>query len=350
MKITRKTSMIALSFGAVSAIILGGIAWGTRTPLIFNNSVEICKVAGVGVPIGTEFSYDLSCSQTTDTVMVAAGPAPRGNCVRSGVSWGPWAVEVKETPLPGYVVSDITPNQGTGVSNTDIENGYVKLTSGDRRSVTYTNQRAASLKICKVAGEGIAIGTPFDFNINSSLTTTVTAGPAPGGFCEIVEGNFTSGETVTVTELSGSQFVTADIRITPIPDSLDVSLDAKKGSAVLTPGVTEFTFVNTANRTGYLEICKSGTAEGDFTFKVTPGEVPAMTVSAGSCSPAIKVPAGPVKIREQPAENSVMVGCETFPSTHQIGCDLEGMVSVVQVQGGDKSRQTIATIVNDKKL
>ena len=108
------------------------------------------------------------------------------------------------------------------------------------------------------------------------------------------------------------------------------------------------TFINQANHYGYLEICKAGTAQGEFTFDVSPSKQGPITVASGSCSPAIKIEAGTVQITEQAVDGSTMVGCETFPMTHQLECDKDALTSTVHVQGGDKTRQTIATIINDK--
>lgn len=163
---------------------------------------------------------------------------------------------VKETPMPGYIVSDISPNSGTSISDVDLMSGTVKLTSGDRRIVTYTNERVATLKLCKVAGKGVSVGTTFEFDINGTQQTTLTAGPAPGGFFQIVDGDFVSGDEVTVTELAGSQFILEDILVAPEAGLTDVSLEDKRRTVTLSPGVTEMTFVNQANQYGYLEICK----------------------------------------------------------------------------------------------
>src|ERR1041385_9210089 len=44
------------------------------------------------------------------------------------------------------------------------------------------------LKICKVGGTGIPVGTPFSFNISPSTShavLSVPAGPPPGGTCMV---------------------------------------------------------------------------------------------------------------------------------------------------------------------
>jgi hypothetical protein len=54
------------------------------------------------------------------------------------------------------------------------------------------------LKLCKVAGNGITVSTPFQFSAGGS-PFTVPAGPAPGGYC-VLGPTFPVGSTVTVAE------------------------------------------------------------------------------------------------------------------------------------------------------
>jgi hypothetical protein len=53
--------------------------------------------------------------------------------------------------------------------------------------VTFTNKETATgtLKICKVAGHGVRVGTKFTFNVGTQMVT-VPAGPGPAGYCKVV--------------------------------------------------------------------------------------------------------------------------------------------------------------------
>jgi hypothetical protein len=121
------------------------------------------------------------------------------------------------------------------------------------------------LKICKVAGTGVSVGTPFKFTAGSS-TVTVPAGPPPGGTC-VVGPSFPAGTSVTVAETIPAGHLVSSIHVAPVsqlvgtPSLLAGSVDLSIGS-----GVTEVTFTDA--RTGFIEICKRGEVRGDFKFVV----------------------------------------------------------------------------------
>lgn len=207
--------------------------------------------------------------------------------------------------------------------------------------------RVGRLKVCKVAGLGVAVGTPFQFSAGGS-TFTVPAGPAPGGYCALGP-SFPVGTTVTVTEAIPSGVVVSSIVVAPPGQVVGTpSLSAGTVQVSIGSGVTEVTY--TDQRTGFLEICKQGDVRGSFTFYVNPGNLGPFTVPAGACSPAIEVPAGTVDIHEQPAHNGVLVGCFTIPAGNQGACNLTTQTSTVTVAPGDVSTQTIAVFTNRPRI
>lgn len=199
------------------------------------------------------------------------------------------------------------------------------------------------LKVCKVAGTGVAVGTPISFTAGSS-TFTVRAGTAPGGTC-VVGPAFPVGSSVTVAETIPAGDTVSDITVAPsgrlvgTPNLAGGTVNVTIGS-----GVTEVTY--TDKRAGFLEICKNGHAKGSFTFTVNPGHLGPFVVPAGGCSPAIEVPAGQVTITEAPSSGTVMTGCATIPASQQGPCNPGAMSSTVTVAAGDVSTQTIAFITN----
>jgi uncharacterized repeat protein (TIGR01451 family) len=199
-----------------------------------------------------------------------------------------------------------------------------------------------NIKICKVAGPGVAVGTPFTFTVGSS-TVTVPAGPAPGGTC-VLGPSVAVGSTVTVSETMAGATVTS-IAVTPTsrlvgtPNLAGGSVNIAIGS-----GMTDVTFTN--QRLGFLEICKSGDVTGSFNFTVNPGGLGPFAVPVGACTPAIQVNAGPVVIQEAPTSGISMTGCATVPANQQGACNLGAGTSTVTVAPGDVSSATVALITN----
>jgi hypothetical protein len=202
------------------------------------------------------------------------------------------------------------------------------------------------LKVCKVAGLGVAAGSSFSFTAGSGPPFTVPAGTAPGGAC-VIGPSFPVGTSVTLTEKIPVGDAVSSITVAP-PSQL-VSTNLATGTVNLTigSGVTEVTYTD-QKPTGYLEICKQGSlpAPINFTFKVNPGNLGPFIVPAGACSPAIEVAAGQVVITETPTGRIVMSKCGTIPASQQVSCNPSAGTSTVNVAPGDVSTQTVAIITN----
>ena len=194
------------------------------------------------------------------------------------------------------------------------------------------------LKVCKVAGPGVAVGTPFTFTTSPGYTFQVPAGTAPGGNCW-VGGYYPVGTSVTITE--AAQSGTAVSSITAIPGLNSSNPGAGTANVTIGSGVTEVTYTNKA--TGYLEICKFAEQPGDYTFQVgANGQTAA--VPAMSCSPAIQVTAGTVPIVETHPNNG-MAYCYQWHGTWT-QCPVNGQSTNVTVYPGDVTNQTIVLIVD----
>jgi hypothetical protein len=220
------------------------------------------------------------------------------------------------------------------------ENATAELNFGDATGEACT---PGLLKVCKVAGPGIAVGTPFTFNAGSS-TMTVPAGPAPGGTC-VVGPSLAVGTAVTVAENVPAGVTVSNITVAP--PSQQVGLPNLTGGSVnitMGTGVTEVTF--TDKLTGYIEICKKGHVTGNYSFNISPGGIGPIIVPAGACSPAIQVVAGPVIVTETPSPGAVMSGCSAYPAGQQLGCNTSAGSSTVNVAPGNISTMTIAFIEN----
>ncbi len=197
-----------------------------------------------------------------------------------------------------------------------------------------------TLKLCKVAGPGVAVGTPFIFTVGAT-SVTVPAGPAPGGYCNVgpslaVGSNATVQETIPPGDAVSS--------ITAYPAGQLTSTNTASGTAnvMIGSGVTEVTYTDYSN-TGYLEICKQGSVKGTFSFTVNPGNLGPFVVPAGACSPAIAVTAGNVVITEAPGLYDI-TAASTLPPTRQ--GSFTSTTSTVNVPAGDISSETIAIVTN----
>jgi hypothetical protein len=202
----------------------------------------------------------------------------------------------------------------------------------------------AQVKICKVAGPGIPVGTQFKFSAGS-FGGLVPAGPAPGGYC-VLGPSVPVGSVVTVQEGVPSGVSVSGITVEPANRSLGNDLGMGIAKITAGTGVTEVTYTNQRikqEKTGYIEICKAGDVKGNFTFTVNPGALGPFTVPAGACSPAIEVTAGNVTISEAP-NAFVIVGSATLPASRQ--GPWTANTSKVTVVQGNISTQTIVTITN----
>ena len=205
-----------------------------------------------------------------------------------------------------------------------------------------------NLKLCKVAGLGVTVGTPFHFAVGST-PVTVPAGPAPGGYC-VVGPSFPVGTPVTVTESIPTVNAISSIAVNP-PGQLVGTPNLITGIVTvnIASGFTEVTYTNrikSHQKTGFLEICKQSPGKGNFSFTVNPGGLGPFVVPASACSPAIEVPAGTVTITETPAPGTTLISCATIPANRQGSCNLSAQTSTVTVVPGNVSSQTIAVFTN----
>lgn len=200
------------------------------------------------------------------------------------------------------------------------------------------------VKICKVAADGVKRGANFNFSAGDR-TVTVPAGPGPDGYCAIAGTDFPVGKTVRVTETGPYGYGVTEISVAPRERQAGrADLGRKLVDVLIGAGVTEVTFVN-EKRTGYLEICKTGDATGDFVFDI-PSLGQRFTVPAGACTPAIEVAAGDLEIVEQTRAGAAMRGCRTLPDGRLVSCNTRRQTAVVRIEAGDISTQTILLVEN----
>jgi hypothetical protein len=281
-------------------VVEGGVAAETIV-FFFNRSrpgqLKVCKVAGFGVAPFTLFNFVVRGTGPTNaagTVGLVNIPVTvaAGNCtIVSGFGGGLLNSQF-QTFVTGSVITvdevgPLTIGGGTvfatGITaTTNIVTssiGQVRsvlsglaggtsafanvIASSGTTEVVFTNVvfRPTILKVCKIAGPGVALGTSFTFNVTVAGTTanipvTVTAGPAfQGGNCVLVPGttltggSFNIGSTISITEaVAGTTTISGITSATSTLVSITRGVTLT-GAGGLVAGTTEVTFTNTGTGT-----------------------------------------------------------------------------------------------------
>jgi len=302
--------------------------------------LQICKVAGAGIAVGTDFTFSVAGTPVT----VTAGPAPGGSCSLPLVEpAGP--VIILETLPSGTTLTAVTtvPDGSLVSSNLAAGEATVTVHAGGQTIATFLDTimpvlpSTGFLQICKVAGAGIAVGTPFTFNV-AGTPVTVLAGPAPGGSCgaPLV---MPTGSTLIAETPSPSTMLSS---VTTLPAGLLVSSNLSAGTATVTVnagGQTIATFLNTIVSDiplGTIEICKlggTGVLPG-MTFSFNVGGTP-ITVPAGSCASAATFPVGAsIVVSETPSTGTTVSAISVLPPDRQSAVSLSGGTVTVTVGTG----------------
>ncbi len=200
--------------------------------------VEICKVADSPSVTGV-FRFTVGAA-TVDVPVGACSPV---------LTVPPGMVSVTEAERPGIAVSGIQTFPAARLVSSDLpaRTAQVQVVAGDestQTTVTFNNRsELAILKICKVAGPGVAVGTGVTFTAGT-LSTVVPAGPPPGGTCVVV-GWFPVATSVAVTESIPEGTEVSAITVAPAGRMVG-SPNLAGGSVVVRigSGVVEATFTN----------------------------------------------------------------------------------------------------------
>jgi len=278
------------------------------TPTTGNGFLQVCKVAGAGVTVGTNFTFNVA---GTPGVIIPAGAAPGGTCTTPvQVPAGP--ALVTETLPPATVLTGVStlPNAGLLVSsNLALGSATVTVNAGGQTIVTFIDAATPTtgngfLQVCKVAGAGVPVGTNFTFNLAGTPGVIIPAGVAPGGTCSTPV-QVAAGPALVTETLPAGTVLTG---VSTLPSAgLLVSSNLALGMAtvtVLANAQTTVTFIDVVPFTGSIQVCKvagAGVAVGtNFTFNLvgTTFTLPAGATAGSSCSPALLAPVGPVVITE----------------------------------------------------
>ena len=319
---------------ATVTVVAGGI--GNQTIATFTNRVtpkgflEVCKRAPAGDNLTGSFTFTVTASATTTTVT-----APVGGCANA-IELPAGEATVTEAARAGTELVDIAVAPAGRVVSTSLANrsATVKIVEGALGSqtiVTFTNKTTpppkGSIKVCKIAGAGIATGQTFAFTVGGVSTT------AQAGSCslpiEVAAGD------VVVTETAVAGIVVS--AITALPSNALVSSNLANRTAtvrVTSNQVTEVNFTN-EKQTGTVKVCKvagPGVVAGQV-FNFTVGGV-STTAAAGSCSLPVTLPVGNATVIETgPAGFDVTAITVTGAGT-LVSSDLATATAVVGVAAG----------------
>jgi hypothetical protein len=229
----RSIAAVAAFAAAIAGLALPSAAHATGTT---TGVLEVCKVAsGAGVT-GT---FQFTVSGIAAPVSVPVGGCSNPLTVTAG------QVTVTEVARAGFVVETITTSPVERLVSKDIAAGRAVVTVpvgtvANQTIVTVANKTApppkGTVKVCKVAGPGVAAGEEFAFTVGTTATT------AKAGSCSLPITLPVGNVTVRETLPSGYE-VTA---ITVTGAGALVSSDLPAASAVITVavGVTEVTVTN----------------------------------------------------------------------------------------------------------
>jgi hypothetical protein len=321
--------------------------------------LQICKVAGNGVTVGTNFTFTLpGLPASKSPVIVPAGAAPGGSC-SAPIQVLARPTVINETPVPGTNMSLVTssPNGSLLTSSTPpTPTATVAVTVGLQTTVTFRNDQFVGIPtavvVCKVAGEGVVVGTNFSFTIGA-IPVVVPAGPAPGGNCSAAI-EVPPGVTV-ITETAPIPPNTVLTGVSASPNSIltGTDLTARTATVNLPVGTTsQVTFVNASSTPpdrGRVQVCKiagPGVIIGTvFNFSVAgvPVQVPAGAAPSGNCAPSVEVTAGAVAVTETLPPGYTLVGVSTVPDGLLLSSNLLGGIANVTVTPGGL---TIVTFVD----
>ena len=245
------------------SIYTGVVLQGSFTPP--DGYIEVCKLSSTTNPVPASGVYSFTVtgsafSSSTNPLMVpvgeCSGPIPISTATAT----------VTELPAPGVGVSAITAVGYSAPPNSlpenlmesyDLQtrNATVLLVPpsapGDTSTetlVTFTNYEAppGQLKVCKIAGAGVAVDTPFTFTVIAGTSFPVEAGPlGQGGYCALVPGTFEVGTSETVTETVPAGYAAPAITVNGA-STPSAGCQPTPGCVVaeMGPGINEVSFTN----------------------------------------------------------------------------------------------------------
>lgn len=330
----------------IAAVALAAVLYPTIASSIEKQYISICKDSATDGPVSGTFTFTVESLGSSD-------PSPRtytvavGSCT-ADINVAPGKVRIVEQPKTGAKVTAIDgPNPDLANRSTVVD------VPPNHQKIHFTNQSTVPglLKVCKVAGPGVGVGTVFTFTANSGAPVSVPAGPEPWGNCRPL-GYFPPGTPVTVNEAPRAGVIVSAINV--IPASRIVGSPNLGGRTVKVNIGTGKTDVRFTNRVpvpwSAPEVCFPAPPHPKPKFADTvtvavdtkSGHHGTYVVPVGACTPDIGVRAGDVTFSVVGGARVKLVGCHTFPKGMQKRCNRRTRTSTVKTLRGNASRGTVA--------
>jgi hypothetical protein len=234
--------------GARASVPVAAGDTSAETILTFTNSpsvLKLCKAVTNSSLLGVNYPFTVNGSP----ISVPAALAPNSTCeIVPGIFTAGTRVNIAEGVVPGTQVQSIvvTPSgrEVSGANNPAARTDSVILGSGET-IVTYTNEPAppGALKICKIAGNGVALGSMWSFTV-AGVPGTINV---PAGLCALVPGTFPFNSTQTITETPTPGYAVTAIAASPANRLASANPAGGTGSVTIGSGVTQILFTNALN-------------------------------------------------------------------------------------------------------
>jgi hypothetical protein len=293
--------------------------------------LQICKVAGAGVAVGTPFTFSVAGNPLT----VLAGAAPGGSC-SAPLVMPVGAAFITETASPGIVLTSVTTfPAGLLVSNhLSAGTATVTVNAGGQTIATFVNTVVSAVplgtvEVCKLGGAGVTPGMSFSFNVGGTPVTVAAGSCVPAAA-------FPLGTAIVVAENPSAGTILSAISVLPPDRQGAADLSAGTVGVTVGAGLTEVDFTNTSGGLGLIKVCKvagAGVTPGTrFSFAMNGAS---FVVPAGYCVENGLLPVGTVvTITEMSSPATVASAISVQPASQQGTVDLSAQTVTATVGVG----------------
>jgi hypothetical protein len=257
-----------LSVGAVRATVVGA----STTTVTFTNrkrlgTLEVCKVAGPGVSAGAVFRIGATALGLLSGTTFFDVPA--GECREGTLAEGSYILQ--ETIPADHAVSAIGCEPANRCNPPVVTAGVIGVSVADQATttVTYTNRSTlGTLRVCKVAGSGVAAGTVFRIGATGvGLNSGSVSFDVPAGECR--EASVTEGPYI-FQEVQQPGFAVTSITCTPSVCGTPILSDGVITGSLAAQTTLTVTYVNAAAA----GMVQSTTTRGQVTMPSATGAGP----------------------------------------------------------------------------